>query len=369
MTATLRIEKGTLHVVVAYDVGLSIDLDQCRRSITDLTELASIRHKGVAPPFFQFDPLPLRVTQSIAPIALGRFRSSAQAELVVYDFGGVSVIYEVPISGPLEELVELSCQLAASALFRDDARARVEHLMTFIEPSVTRPNIEDLTEEYSIFQVSSFEGGLRPEELAGAHGQVLARLLRAERDPLSEQEVAEALGARVSFGLADVALIDWNAALLYDSEPEDVLSVLEFANLQLLELRYLDLRLDRSLDRSYEIMGARRGLTQLRLPGRTREELRRVAHFRIDGAILFEQVNNALKLIGDQYLARVYRAAAGRYRLAEWNAGIVRKLETIEDIYEKVHDHATEVRMEVLEWIIILLIALELCLPLLRGGR
>ena len=369
MSATLRVEKGTLHVVVAYDVGLSVDLGQCRRSITDLTELASIRHKGVAPAFFQFDPLPLRVTQPIRPITLGRFASSEQVELVVYDFGGVSVIYEVPIAGPIEELVGLSCELATSALFRDDARARVEHLMTFIEPAVTRPNIEELTEEYSIFQVSRFEGGLRPEELPGVHGQQLARLLRSERDPLGEQEVAEALGARVSFGLSDVAIIDWNAALVYDSEPEDVISVLEFANLQLLELRYLDARLDRSLDRSYEILGARRGILQMRLPGRTRDELRRVAQFRVDGAILFEQVNNALKLIGDQYLARVYRAAAGRYRLAEWNSGIVRKLETIEDIYEKVHDHATEIRMEVLEWIIILLIALELVMPLLRGGR
>jgi len=368
MPAGLRIEKGTLHVVVAYDVGLSIDLEQCRRSITDLTELASIRHKGVAPPFFQFDPLPLRVTQVIAPVTLGRYSSSAQAELVVYDFGGISVIYEVPIAGGVEELVDLSCALAASSLFRDDARARVEHLMTFIEPSVMRPNIEELTEEYSIFQVSRFEGDPRPETLHAEHGQVLARLLRSERDPLSEQEVAEALGARVSFGLADVAIIDWNAALVYDSEPEDVISVLEFANLQLLELRYLDARLDRSLDRSYEILGKRRSLMQLRMPGHTRAELRRVAQFRVDGAILFEQVNNALKLIGDQYLARVYRAAAGRYRLGEWNSGIVRKLETIEDIYEKVHDHATEIRMEVLEWIIILLIALELCLPFLRKG-
>src|SRR5690242_10133389 len=132
MSAPLRIEKGTLHVVVAYDVGLLVDLEHCRRSITDMTELASIRHKGVAPPFFQFDPLPLRVTQPIEPLRLGRFVSIAQVELVIYDFGGVSVIYEVPIEGPIEELVELSCLLSQSALFREDARARVEHLMTFI---------------------------------------------------------------------------------------------------------------------------------------------------------------------------------------------------------------------------------------------
>lgn len=367
MGAALRITKGTLHVVLAYDVGLSIDLERCRRSVTDLTELASIRHKGFAPAYFQFDPLPVRVTQAIAPLALGRFASSAEVELVVYDFGGISVIYDVPVEGALEELVELSCALSSSPLFRDDARQRVEHLLAVIEPSVTRANIQPLTEEYLIFQVSAFEGGMPPDELHLAHAQDLARLLRAERDPLSEQEVADALSARISFGPGDVAIVDWNAALVYDAEPQDVISVLEFANLQLLELRYLDLRLDRALDRSHEILGARRGWTQLRLPGTTRAELRRVAQFRVDGAILYEQVNNALKLVGDQYLARVYRAAAQRYRLTEWNAGILRKLETIEDIYEKVHDHATEIRMEVLEWIIIALIALELVMPLLRA--
>jgi uncharacterized Rmd1/YagE family protein len=62
-------------------------------------------------------------------------------------------------------------------------------------------------------------------------------------------------------------------------------------------------------------------------------------------------------------LARVYRATSVRFRLAEWNSGILRKLETIESIYSKVHDHATQIRMEILEWIIIALIALELVLP------
>ena len=52
-------------------------------------------------------------------------------------------------------------------------------------------------------------------------------------------------------------------------------------------------------------------------------------------------------------------------RLAEWNAGIVRKLDTVENIYDKLHDHASEVRMEALEWIIIILIALEMLLSLI----
>ena len=62
-------------------------------------------------------------------------------------------------------------------------------------------------------------------------------------------------------------------------------------------------------------------------------------------------------------IERVYRAASQRFRLHEWNSTLLRKLETIENIYDKVHDQSTELRMEVLEWIIVVLIAIELVLP------
>lgn len=359
-----RIKRGTLHVVVAFDIGFSVNLESCRRSITDLTELAAIRHKGAAPSYFQFDPLPLRVTQRIPKLSLtDGFSSTDEVEIVIYDFGGVSVIYDIPIEGGLEPLIALSARLNASSLVRDDARSRIEHLMAVIEPAVTRPNIEKLTEEYYIVQVQSFEGETSPEALVATHAHDLARLLRAETDPLSEQEVQDALSSRASFGRSDVAIIDWNAALLIDSEPQDVISVLEFANLQLLELRFLDSRLDLALDRTYEKLSLDHK-SGFRLPGGTHAELRRVAQLQVDGAVLFERINNALKLLGDQYLARVYRSASQRYRLAEWNSSIARKLDTLESIYEKLHDHAAESRMELLEWIIIILIAIGLVVPL-----
>ena len=37
----------------------------------------------------------------------------------------------------------------------------------------------------------------------------------------------------------------------------------------------------------------------------------------VESAVLFEGVNNALKLLGDQYLARVYRLASQRFHLEE----------------------------------------------------
>jgi uncharacterized Rmd1/YagE family protein len=46
--------------------------------------------------------------------------------------------------------------------------------------------------------------------------------------------------------------------------------------------------------------------------------------------------------------------------ISEWDASITRKLQTLDGIYEKVSDRAAARRMEVLEWIIIVLIAISI---------
>ena len=66
-------------------------------------------------------------------------------------------------------------------------------------------------------------------------------------------------------------------------------------------------------------------------------------------------------------MARVHRLIAQRFHLPDWNASIRRKIQTVESIYQKISDRQSARRMEVLEWIIILLIALEIVMPFLRG--
>jgi hypothetical protein len=159
--------------------------------------------------------------------------------------------------------------------------------------------------------------------------------------------------------------VDWNAALLIDREGEDVRAVLGFANVELLEMRYLDQKLDRSLDDVYDTL-LRPSLNLPRIFGYYSTASRRIAELQIDNAILFEGVNNTLKLLGDQYLARVYRLVNKRFHLDEWDASIIRKLQTLESIYEKISDQATNRRMEVLEWVIIILIAVSVALELIH---
>jgi hypothetical protein len=95
-------------------------------------------------------------------------------------------------------------------------------------------------------------------------------------------------------------------------------------------------------------------------------DLRSVAELQVDNAILFEGVNNTLKLLGDQYLARVYRLINRRFHLDEWDASILRKLQTLESIYEKISDQASNRRMEILEWVIVVLIAFSIAIEFIR---
>src|SRR5262249_49079429 len=145
-------------------------------------------------------------------------------------------------------------------------------------------------------------------DFVSRHRQTLAQILRAGTNELAEDEVADAVSRRLSFGRDDITIVDWNSAIVVDREYEDTLAVLEFANLELMEMRYLDQRVHNALTLAYETL-SKRPWRRVRF-GSDPFQLRRVAQWQVDSAILFEGVNNPLKLLGDQYLARLYRTAA-----------------------------------------------------------
>jgi hypothetical protein len=355
------------YAMVAYDVGLTIDLVACEHHITAMTQRPHLRSKRRTPSSFEYHPAPLHVTQEGQALLLGNFQSLTHVEVVLFDFGAVSLTYPIPLHDtPLPQLLSLSELLYDNAAIQHDSRQRVEQLLMVVQDAVKQPRITDFVEDYAIFQIEAFTTDCKVETLCTQYAQDIAQLLRAERTTLSAQEVHDATANHVAFGVDDVTLVDWHAALLFDREAEDVRAVLEFANVELLELRYLDEKLDEALEQAYDAL-ARRAGRRLRLPGASAADLRHVAHLQVDSAILFEGINNTLKLLGDQYLARVYRLASQRFHLSEWDASILRKLSTLESIYQKISDRATNRRMEVLEWIIIILIAVSILLPFIPG--
>ena len=296
---------------------------------------------------------------------LGKYRIHSSVDLVIYDFGAISVIYSLPAQGPFSDLLGLSEELYDNEFLLTDSRARVEQLLKVIGDAATKTGLADIVEDYVIFSIDAFDEPFDPNSFCIEHAQVITQILRAERQTLSDQQVNDALAERISFGTEDLTIVDWNAALLIDREAEDIRAVLEFANVELLEMRYLDQKLDRALDQAYDTL-TKKSWGVSRVLGSYGTDLRTVAELQVDNATLFEGVNNTLKLLGDQFLARVYRLGNRRFHLDEWDGSILRKLQTLESIYEKISDHATNRRMEILEWVIIILIAISILLEILH---
>lgn len=350
------LRKGVCYVMFAFELGLSVKLDVAATYLKQDVERTKFRRNRRAPKYFDYDPPPLRILQHGQQINTGKFFTKPQAEITLFDFGGCSVSYQIDIAGPMSHLIELGEVLYDNAFLLEDARERVKQLMDEIHGAIARPNLSESVEDFVVYHLEDFEGQPDIATLLAQGSRDFASLLRAERDDLGEEEIHDALNTRTSYGSEDCAVIDWNGALFFGDNVDDVRAVLEFCNVEFLEMRFLDEQLDDYLEEAYAVLTMKKK--------RGGADLNKVARLQVDSALLYEAVENALKLLGDQYLARVYSLASGKFHLSEWNSSIRRKLDTLDSIYQKLSDTAAQKRSEAMEWAIIILILIEVVMGL-----
>lgn len=369
-TAGAELLAGSLYLFVAFDWGDEIDLDRAGRLESGVVHDLSRRPR--TPGSIGYKPPPLRFPLQPAALELPSLGAVPPQSVLatVFDFAAVSVSMRWPFSLPRTSLSTLAGRLTdpatASAVIRA-ARQAVEPLYRALLPAVRNPLWRDnLWEEYFVFQLPP-GGGLEPENLLRCLAGWLAGLIRLDDQPLSEGEVQEALRLALRYGRHDLFVPDWAAAVLVDQDQEchETLQAIEFANLQLLEYRHIDNRLDDIVNQAYHLLeqASRNRLPFWRSHG---EALRVLGELKVEANGLFERTGNVLKLIGDQYLARVYGLLATRFHLREWERSIERKLEAVGSVYQVISDQGSMFRTEFLEIIVILLIAVELVLALWR---
>jgi hypothetical protein len=289
----------------------------------------------------------------------------APAEAIVFDFAAVSLAMHVPVRLPGESLNQVAAWLADPGPVVQAARKALQPLHQKLLPAIQDPLWQDeLSEEYFVFQLPPGEIG-SPAELLASYSGWLAGLVRLENGQLSSEEVQEALRLNLRYSPDDLFIPDWAAALLVDRECDETLQTIEFANLQLLEFRHIDNRLDDNLATVYKVIHrlAQRRLSLWRSPARS---LRVLGELKVEANGLFERTGNALKLVGDQYLARVYRLVSTRFHLEAWEQSIQRKLDVAEGVYRVVSDQTDTYRAEFLELTVVFLILFEILLTLLR---
>jgi hypothetical protein len=330
-------------VYLSVDLGFAIDLTRAEQIFSADQIQQNFKKPRRAPEAQQLQRHSLRVAQSGFPVQVGNFASEGPVEIVLWEFGAATIVWD-------------------HADLARDARRRAEQLLDAMAPAIDKPLLGSRFDDYVVFELK-LPDGEPVSELWTTHARTTASVLRAEPGPLSDEEIADAINLRCAYVRDEVVLIDWFAALLVGDDMEDERLVLELTSAELLELRDLDEKLDRGIEAAYAVLTRRRSWFAS-LSTRA-EDLGMVSELQADAAVLFEGVDNALKLLGDQYLARLYRVASERFHLPQWDAAIERKLRVIDGIYEKLASRAASRRFEVLEVVIIVLIAISTVAPFL----
>jgi len=357
---SFRVQDGSIRIYRILDVADGIDLAHAEALASapkSRVRLASPRSA------IEIPHPPLRLGLGSRDVRIAGVPRRVEVQASLFDYGVASFLFDLPIAPgtALDELLPLAEALLERPTPELDeiARALAAELSGTLSAALLRPHRWEGIETYTVYCVRAFDRGVTGAELV--ERAPLDRLLLGETDPvpLAASERADVLKHRFAYLENDLAVVDWNSAFVHEpSGSADVPDLLELATAQLLELRYYDAFLDRELAaiRTEVERAGNAGLFTRRYS----RLMRRTAALLVDMSEMVDRLENAVKIVGDFYLARLYQAALRRFRLPAWQGSVLRKHRMLAEVNRILSDGADTRRAELLEITIIVLIAWEI---------
>ncbi len=369
----LVVEAGSLTAYRIFDVGDEVLLDVAERLLTERRDrqrprLAREKGQGL---LFATPPLDVELGACALDLPAPFVPCRAQLRARLFDFGAVSLRFEILIDAgtDVRDLVPLCDHLYDSPAVDVAARRELDKFLPEVGAALVGAHDFATIETYTVVAVRALRGSPSAKDVRAA--SILPKLLLGETSPqaLSAEERDDVLRHAQSYFESDLAVIDWNSAFVLEpSGSRDIPDLLEFANAQLLELRYYDALLDLELSRIYDDFAAARR-SPLRVVWSPYGKLARTVLRRVVEVNEFtERVDNALKVSGDFYLARIYQGAVRRLRIPAWQGSVDGKQALVAQAYDLLKGEVELRRSTTLELIVIGLILLEL-VAAIRGAH
>jgi hypothetical protein len=347
---------GSVLVMIQFDVCEEIRLDQLRQILGARTVDTTFKH--MAPGYVRFQRPP--VEEPLDPLVL-ESGERLQGEIKYFDYGVVSVVFELPFSGNWDKLVQLSSRWVWDTNFEALATRIVKEKLERASPALVKPYASEwLKEDYFIFHLREIAGSPSAADLLASQADCISQVVRGETQPLSDGERQEVLQSRISYYPSDLAVIGWNAAFIYDtpSGADTAIQLLQYANSQLLEFRHYDDLLTKQLEDVYDFL--ERGGRGLWSRWRTARAASKLHTVLLDVSELTERADNAIKFLSDMFSARLYKLAASRVGVPDYKDLVQQKLQTAEELYRFMVDEFNQSRAFVLELMVVIILIIEL---------
>jgi hypothetical protein len=346
--------QGSVLVLIQFDVCEEINLDSLRNIFGARRQDASFKHP--APGYVRFQRPP--VVEPVEPLIL-ESGERLDVQIKYYDYGVLSVVFELPFSGDWDTLVRLASRWVWDTDFTSFAQKIAKQKIERARPALVKLYDSWLHEDYFVFHVRDISGNPTAAELLSTQGGRIAQIVRGENVPLSDGEQQEIMQSKISYYPNDLAVISWNGAFLYDSTAgaETVIQLLEYANSQLLEFRHYDELLTRELASVYDFMDKGSGIWAR---WRTAKRASRLHTVLLDVDELTERADNAIKFLSDMFSARLYKVAASKIGVTDYKDLVNQKVHTAEELYRFMIDQFHQSRAFVLELMVVIILIIDL---------
>lgn len=352
---------GTVLLLVQFDVCEEIRVDELAKALGART-VASSGSQHTSPGYVHYERPP--VVEPIDSVVLPNERP-LNGELKYYDYGVVSLLLRLPFTGDWEGLIKLASHWVWDVDLAAHAERIVREKVTRALPCMIKPYTRYLSEDYLIFHIREISGMGNAGQVISQYGRRIAQVVRGETGELAETEIAEVMRSQISYYSTDLAVIGWNAAFLYDTTAggESAVTLLEYANSQLLEFRHYDELLTHELDQVYKQLEERAGkFARWRLAN----SATRLQATLLEVTELTEHADNAIKFLSDMFLARLYKLAAARIGVPDYKDLVTGKIRVAEELYRFMVDQFNQSRAFFLELIVVVILIVELIF-LFRG--
>lgn len=352
--------ENYVYIYRLYDVAQEFDLNALEEVLGRVKPTKHFRLQRVKPRSITVERPPVTVEWKERELVLPN-GVSVQGRIMarLFDLGVVSLVWGLRLPSDLtyEQLKDLAVFLTETSDLESMFFSELKSLLAILEATGELRADPDFYEDFIVYFFQELDPSWD-----------LVPVLLGEREALSEAVRHETLRYSFAYGQKDLAVITWNSALVYDADgSRDVLELLEFASVQLLELRYYDELLSQQLKAMYEALeqaGAVHWYIRLR---RYRRLMRWLMEMVVEVTETTERIQNLLKVTEDVFYARVYGGALAAFRTNLWMNSIKQKIEVIERNYSMMSNEITNQQSTLLELAIVLLILFEIVMGLWRG--
>jgi hypothetical protein len=360
------IYRGRVVYMFAYDLAYDMKRDRLGNLLGQHLEDFSITPSKRTPrQLFFYRPQMIRLPAG--QLDIDGKTIEIQRSIKVFNIGAISIQISIPFEVEnIKDLVKYHEMSFGRFNLKQQVRNLAEDALRELSPYCVRPVTQlGQPEEYTVFCFDRIpdisDSKLHSEEWLMSNRQQVAALLTEEGDAshLSEQEAKESTELYLTYYYDDIVVVDWDAGLIVGLQDnlDEVLHIMELANVQLVELAAYDRILDAALERAYRDLAHPRA----RL---SRQVYRNLREIRIDLERFSDELSNITKFFGDWHWARIYQSVSKRFHLPDWHRIINEKLKTLGELYQFIQQDRINFWMMFLEATIVLLFIIDLLILL-----